>query len=71
MTAPDPIFHSSLILLFAFTDLVPMQTLFGTASLDTGVWFVSGLMASTVLILVEIEKAVPRVMGRQSFQAVD
>lgn len=40
-------------------------------TLDARVWFVSGLMASTVLILVEIEKAVPRVMGRQSFRAVD
>jgi hypothetical protein len=71
LTAPDPILHSSRILLFAFTDLGPMQTLFGTATLDARVWFVSGLMASTVLILVEIEKAVPRVMGRQSFRAVD
>jgi magnesium-transporting ATPase (P-type) len=49
-----------ILLQLAFTYLGPMQILFGTAPLDAGVWFISGLVASTVLMLVELEKAVLR-----------
>ncbi len=41
---------------FCFTYLGPMQTLFGTAALDAATWLRIVLVASSVLILVELEK---------------
>jgi calcium-translocating P-type ATPase len=51
-----------LLLLFqaAFTYLAPMQSLFGTAPLDAAIWMRIVLVASSVLVLVEFEKAVFR-----------
>jgi magnesium-transporting ATPase (P-type) len=44
----------------AFTYLAPMQSLFGTASISLEIWGRIVLVASTVLLLVELEKAVVR-----------
>ncbi len=44
----------------AFTYLAPMQSLFGTAAIDAGVWVRIVLVGSSVLLLVELEKAVLR-----------
>jgi len=44
----------------AFTYLPSMQTLFGTTAIDLAVWLRVLLVSSTVLFLVEIEKAVVR-----------
>jgi magnesium-transporting ATPase (P-type) len=51
-----------LLLLFqlAFTYLPPLQTLFGTTAIDAGVWGRIVLVASSVLLLVELEKALVR-----------
>ncbi len=51
-----------LLLLFqlAFTYLPPMQTLFGTAALDAAIWPRIILVASSVLFIVEAEKALVR-----------
>ncbi|MET0047500.1 MAG: cation-transporting P-type ATPase [Sedimenticola sp.] len=51
------------ILLFfqlAFTYFGPLQTLFGTAAIDLGTWGLIVLVSSTVLFLVEAEKALLR-----------
>jgi len=50
------------LLLFqlGFTYLGPMQSLFGTAAIDAVVWGRIVLVASSVLLLVELEKAVYR-----------
>ncbi len=47
-----------------FTYLTPMQTLFGTTSIDAMMWMRIVLVASSVLFLVEIEKAVLRFADR-------
>jgi magnesium-transporting ATPase (P-type) len=49
-----------LVFQLAFTYLPLMQALFGTAPLDLRTWLVITLVASSVLWLVEIEKAVVR-----------
>jgi magnesium-transporting ATPase (P-type) len=51
-----------LLILFqlAFTYLPPMQTLFGTAPIDSGVWLRILLVASSVLFIVELEKVLLR-----------
>jgi len=49
----------------AFTYLLPMQTLFGTEALAAIEWLRIILVASSVLILVEIEKVVIRWMRHQ------
>jgi len=51
-----------LLILFqlAFTYLPPMQTLFGTAAIDAGVWLRIVLVAASVLFIVELEKALAR-----------
>jgi len=56
------LFAVGILVLFqlAFTYLGPMQTLFGTASISPGIWGRIVLVASTVLVLVELEKAVVR-----------
>ena len=41
---------------FCFTYLGPMQTLFGTMAIDAATWLRIVLVASSVLILVELEK---------------
>ena len=43
-----------------FTYLAPMQTLFGTTGIDVTMWVRIVLVASSVLFLVELEKAVIR-----------
>ena len=50
------------LLLFqlGFTYLGPMQSLFGTAAIEAVVWGRIVLVASSVLLLVELEKAVYR-----------
>lgn len=45
-----------ILLQLGFTYLEPMQTLFGTASIDFSLWLLIFLIASSVLFLVEIEK---------------
>jgi magnesium-transporting ATPase (P-type) len=51
-----------LLILFqlAFTYLPPLQTLFGTAAIDAGVWVRIVLVAASVLFIVELEKALVR-----------
>lgn len=49
-----------MIFQLCFTYLTPMQTLFGTASIDMMTWVRIILTASSVLFLVEIEKAIMR-----------
>lgn len=44
----------------AFTCFAPFQELFGTGCLDKPDWLRIVLVASTVLVLVELEKAVVR-----------
>lgn len=46
-----------------FTYLAPMQTLFGTASIDAAIWAHIVLVASSVLVQVELEKTVFRRIG--------
>ncbi|MCP4010629.1 MAG: cation-transporting P-type ATPase [Proteobacteria bacterium] len=53
------------LLQLGFTYLVPMQRLFGTASIDFDVWIVILLVSSSVLFLVELEKGVVRLMERK------
>ena len=43
-----------------FTYLGPMQALFGTAAIDVAMWARIVLVASSVLFLVELEKALIR-----------
>ncbi|MEY6432223.1 cation-transporting P-type ATPase [Thioalkalicoccus limnaeus] len=52
-----------LILQVAFTYASPMQTLFQTAPLDAATWGWIFLTGSSVLVLVEIEKAILRRIG--------
>ena len=54
-----------LLLLFqlSFTYLAPIQLLFGTAPIDAATWMRIVLVASSVLVLVELEKAVFRHIG--------
>jgi len=47
-----------------FTYLSPMQLLFGTTSIDSAAWVRIILVASTVLFLVEIEKAIIRYLEK-------
>jgi len=56
------LFAIGILILFqlAFTYLGPIQTLFGTASIGLEVWVRIVLVASTVLVLVELEKSVVR-----------
>ncbi|MCG7982858.1 MAG: cation-transporting P-type ATPase [Candidatus Thiodiazotropha lotti] len=49
-----------LIFQLGFTYLPPLQFLFGTAPIAAGMWIVIVLVASSVLILVEIEKLIYR-----------
>jgi len=58
----------ALLLIFqlAFTYLPPMQTLFGTTAIDLEIWLRILLVSSSVLFLVEIEKAVVRYLSRKS-----
>ncbi|MDC1286603.1 cation-transporting P-type ATPase [Gammaproteobacteria bacterium] len=49
-----------LILQLGFTYLAPMQTLFGTATIDYQMWIRIVLVAATVLLLVELEKWIVR-----------
>ena len=55
----------ALLLLFqlGFTYLTPMQTLFGTASINLDMWLRIVLISSSVLFLVELEKYVVRKMS--------
>jgi magnesium-transporting ATPase (P-type) len=48
----------------AFTYLPPMQTLFGTAAIDAGVWLRIVLVATSVLFIVEVEKVILRRLRR-------
>ncbi len=52
----------ALLLLFqwGFTYLTPLQILFGTSAISWDVWLRIGLVASSVLFLVELEKALLR-----------
>jgi magnesium-transporting ATPase (P-type) len=54
-----------LLILFqlGFTYLPPMQALFGTAAISLGIWGRIVLVASAVLFLVELEKALARRLG--------
>jgi len=51
-----------LLLLFqlAFTYLPPVQTLFGTAAIGAEIWLRILIVASSVLFIVELEKALVR-----------
>ncbi|WP_420824614.1 cation-transporting P-type ATPase [Thiorhodococcus mannitoliphagus] len=55
-----------LVFQIAFTYLSPLQALFGTAAIDPLVWGRIVLVASTVLFIVEAEKAVTRRFKRSS-----
>ena len=56
------LYAAGLLLLFqlAFTYLPPLQTLFGTAAIDAGIWLRILLVAASVLFIVELEKALVR-----------
>jgi magnesium-transporting ATPase (P-type) len=54
-----------LILQLAFTYLPPMQGLFGTTGLAAGKWLQITLVAASVLVLVEMEKALIRGLGKR------
>jgi hypothetical protein len=56
-----------LLILFqlAFTYFGPLQTLFGTAAIEAVIWPRIVLVASSVLLLVELEKAVSRRLHRR------
>lgn len=56
----------ALLLIFqlAFTYLPPMQTLFGTTAIDSYMWLRILVVSSSVLFLVELEKAVLRRFNR-------
>jgi magnesium-transporting ATPase (P-type) len=49
-----------ILLQLVFTYLPPVQTLFGTAAIDAGVWLRIVLVAASVLFIVELEKALVR-----------
>ena len=48
------------ILQLGFTYFAPMQNLFGTVSIDLNSWLIIMLVASSVLLLVELEKLIVR-----------
>ena len=50
----------TLLFQLAFTYLPPIQTLFGTAAIDPGVWLHIVLVAASVLFIVELEKVLVR-----------
>ncbi len=54
-----------LLILFqlGFTYLTPMQALFGTAAIDAYTWMLIVIVGFSVLVLVELEKAILRHMG--------
>ena len=49
-----------ILLQLAFTYFPPIQTLFGTAAIDIGVWLRIILVTASVLFIVELEKALVR-----------
>ena len=49
-----------IVLQLGFTYLAPMQSLFGTAAIDLAMWLRILVVSSTVLFLVELEKALVR-----------
>lgn len=53
-----------LVFQLCFTYLSPMQALFGTAAIDSLMWLKIILVASSVLFLVELEKAVVRYLEK-------
>ncbi len=53
-----------IIFQLGFTYLAPMQSLFGTASIDFSIWVRILLVSSSVLFLVELEKVFMRHMDR-------
>ncbi len=53
-----------ILLQIGFTYLTPMQTLFGTTSIDLGTWLNIAVVASSVLFLVELEKYMVRRMRK-------
>ncbi len=55
-----------LVFQLCFTYLGPMQTLFGTAAIDAAMWLRIVLVASSVLFLVELEKAIIRRLDRNN-----
>jgi magnesium-transporting ATPase (P-type) len=59
------LFAVAMLLLFqlAFTYFGPLQALFGTASIEPGVWVRIVLVAASVLLLVELEKGLVRRRG--------
>jgi len=58
-----------IIFQLGFTYLSPMQTLFGTTGIDVTMWLHIVLVASSVLFLVELEKAVIRRVERNKNEA--
>ena len=60
-----------LVLQMGFTYLAPMQTLFGTSALDLATWAYIVLVSSSVLFLVELEKALMRRRQRKVNSAID
>jgi magnesium-transporting ATPase (P-type) len=54
-----------IIFQLCFTYLVPMQALFGTAALDLEMWMRIILVSSSVLFLVELEKAIIRYVANK------
>ena len=55
-----------IILQLGFTYLPTMQSIFGTAAIGVNVWLIILLVASSVLFLVELEKAVVRHLNRNN-----
>ncbi|MET0081109.1 MAG: cation transporting ATPase C-terminal domain-containing protein, partial [Candidatus Thiodiazotropha lotti] len=53
-----------LVFQLGFTYLPQLQFLFGTAPITAGMWFLIAAVASSVLILVEIEKMIYRKVRR-------
>jgi magnesium-transporting ATPase (P-type) len=58
-----------IILQLGFTYLGSMQALFGTTGIDVTMWLRIVLVASSVLFLVELEKAVIRRVDRNKNEA--
>ncbi|MBV2120797.1 MAG: cation transporting ATPase C-terminal domain-containing protein, partial [Candidatus Thiodiazotropha sp. (ex Ctena orbiculata)] len=53
-----------IIFQMGFTYLPQLQFLFGTAPISAGMWFLIVMVASSVLILVEVEKLIYRMVSR-------
>ncbi|MCG7960276.1 MAG: cation transporting ATPase C-terminal domain-containing protein, partial [Candidatus Thiodiazotropha taylori] len=53
-----------IIFQMGFTYLPQLQFLFGTAPISAGMWFLIVMVASSVLILVELEKLIYRMVSR-------